>query len=94
MMKITGLSHLFKWENLHNWWLTKYFFAPLYVYVYIYLICIICIYVLLLVFSVICMHQGSESNAILILCMYGTYGRIDNKADFDMLFVLGQIIIK
>ncbi len=23
-MKITGLSHLFKWENLHNWWLTKY----------------------------------------------------------------------
>ncbi len=32
MMKITGLSHLFEWENLHNWWLTKYFFAPLYVY--------------------------------------------------------------
>ncbi len=30
MMKITGLSHLFKWENLHNWWLAKYFFAPLY----------------------------------------------------------------
>ncbi len=30
MMKITGLSHLFKWENLHNRWLTKYFFAPLY----------------------------------------------------------------
>ncbi len=30
MMQITGLSHLFKWENLHNWWLTKYFFAPLY----------------------------------------------------------------
>ncbi len=26
MMKITGLSHLFKWKNLHNWWLTKYFF--------------------------------------------------------------------
>ncbi len=32
MMQITGLSHLFKWENLHNWWLTKYFFAPLYIY--------------------------------------------------------------
>ncbi len=32
MMKITGLSHLSKWENLHNWWLTKYFFAPLYVF--------------------------------------------------------------
>uniref|UniRef100_A0A8C8EVF8 SKI2 homolog, superkiller viralicidic activity 2-like n=1 Tax=Oncorhynchus tshawytscha TaxID=74940 RepID=A0A8C8EVF8_ONCTS len=30
-MKITGLSHLFKQENLHNWWLTKYFFAPLYI---------------------------------------------------------------
>ncbi len=32
MKKITGLSHLFKWENLHNWWLTKYFFAPLYIF--------------------------------------------------------------
>ncbi len=32
MMTITGLSHLFKWENLHNWWLTKYFFAPLYIH--------------------------------------------------------------
>ncbi len=32
MMKITSLSHLFKWENLHNWWLTKYFFAPLYMF--------------------------------------------------------------
>ena len=30
MMKITGLSYLVKWENLHNWWLTKLFFAPLY----------------------------------------------------------------
>ncbi len=36
MMKITGLSHLFKWKNLHNWWLTKYFFAPLCIYIYIY----------------------------------------------------------
>ncbi len=34
---ITGLSHLFKWENLHNWWLTKYFFAPLCIYIYIYI---------------------------------------------------------
>ncbi len=33
MMKMTGLSHLFKWENLHNWWLTKYYFAPLYIYI-------------------------------------------------------------
>ncbi len=37
MMKITGLSHIFKWENLHNRWLTKYFFAPLYMYIYIYI---------------------------------------------------------
>ncbi len=34
MMKITDLSHLFKWENLHNWWLTKYFFAPLYIAIF------------------------------------------------------------
>ncbi len=50
MMKITGLSHLFKWENLHNWWLTKYFFAPLYIYIYIYIcmcvcVCTVCVYV-------------------------------------------------
>ncbi len=37
MMKITGLCHLFKWENLHNWWLTKYLFNPLYVCMYIYI---------------------------------------------------------
>ncbi len=42
--------------------------------VYIYLICIyLYFYVLLLVFSVICMHQGSESNAISILYMYVRY---------------------
>ncbi len=35
MMIMTGLSHLFKWENLHNWWLTKYFFAPLYIQVHL-----------------------------------------------------------
>ncbi len=37
MMKIIGLSHLYKWENLHNWWLTKYFFAPLCIHIYIYI---------------------------------------------------------
>ncbi len=47
MMKITGLSRLFKWENLHNWWLTKYFFALLYnkniyIYIYIYILKVIC----------------------------------------------------
>ncbi len=40
MMKITGLSHLFKWENLHNWWLTKYFFAPLYIYFLVFFVSI------------------------------------------------------
>ena len=43
MMKITGLSHLFKWENLHNWWLIKYFFAPLYVKCVIGLECEVCV---------------------------------------------------
>ncbi len=50
MMKITGLSHLFKWENLHNWWLTKYFFAPLYLYI---------LYICFSVFSCI-IHSGLE----------------------------------
>ncbi len=45
MMKMTGLSHLFKWENLHNWWLTKYFFAPLYVYIYMCIYMCVCIYI-------------------------------------------------
>ena len=28
---VPTLTHLFKWENLHNGCLTKYFFAPLYI---------------------------------------------------------------
>ncbi len=43
---------------------------------------------LLSVFNVNCMHQGSESNAISILCMYVGYctcGRIDNKTLLDLL---------
>ncbi len=48
MMKITGLSHLFKWENLHNWWLTKYFFAPLYIY-------IICVHSLFIYCLLVCL---------------------------------------
>uniref|UniRef100_A0A8C7KT05 EMAP like 2 n=1 Tax=Oncorhynchus kisutch TaxID=8019 RepID=A0A8C7KT05_ONCKI len=27
--KSEGPLILFKWENMHNWWLTKYFFAPI-----------------------------------------------------------------
>ncbi len=52
MMKITGLSHLFKWENLHNWWLTKYFFAPLYIYIYICVcecVCV-CVYIYIYIY--------------------------------------------
>ncbi len=50
MMKITGLSHLFKWKNLHNWWLTKYFFCPtvcicIYIYIYISVCVCVCIYI-------------------------------------------------
>ncbi len=52
MMKITGLSHLFKWENLHNWWLTKYFFAPLCVYIYIYIYIYVCIYIYIYVWQI------------------------------------------
>ncbi len=61
--------------------------ACMHVYVYnIYLICIyLYFYILLLVFSVICMHQGSESNTISILCMYVQY-MWQNKADFDFFF--------
>uniref|UniRef100_A0A672RUS6 Solute carrier family 16 member 2 n=1 Tax=Sinocyclocheilus grahami TaxID=75366 RepID=A0A672RUS6_SINGR len=32
-----SLFEVLKWENLHNWWLTKYFFAPLCIYIYIYI---------------------------------------------------------
>ncbi len=43
---------------------------------------------LLSVFNVNCMHQGSESNAISIICMYCTCGRIDNKTLLDLLDLL------
>ncbi len=59
MMKITGLSHLFKWENLHNWWLTKYFLPHciLYVFYYDYLFCIsfhiyVCVCVCVYIYSI------------------------------------------
>ncbi len=45
----------------------------IYIYIYIFDLYYLYFYVLLLVFSVICMHQGSESNAISILCMYVRY---------------------
>lgn len=39
-LKITHLWRGFKWENLHNQWLTKYFFATLYVSFQITALCI------------------------------------------------------
>ncbi len=65
-MKITGLSPLFKWENLHNWWLTKYFFAPLYIYIYIYThihiyICT-CIYIYIYIYIYI--HTLHQENCL------------------------------
>ncbi len=52
-----------------------------------YLICTYLYFcVLLLVFSVICMHQGVREQFQFSVCMYGTCGRIDNKADFDFDF--------
>ncbi len=56
-----------------------------YIYIYIYVNMYVYVYVYIYVFdlylsvflrstvSVICMHQGSESNAISILCMYVRY---------------------
>ncbi len=46
---------------------------------------------LLSVFNGNCMHQGSESNAISIICMCCTVGRIDNKADFDFVYFKCQL---
>ncbi len=61
---------------------------PLLSYIYIYILYIwfvlLYFYVLLLVFSVICVHQGVRVTQFQFsVCMYGTCGRIDNKADFD-----------
>ncbi len=58
------------------------------IYIYIYLICTYLYFcVLLLVFSVICMHQGVRVTQFQFsVCMYGTCGRIDNEADFDFDF--------
>ncbi len=60
----------------------------IYIYIYIYLICTYLYFcILLLMFNVICMHQGVRVTQFqLSVCMYGTCGRIDNKADFDFDF--------
>ncbi len=47
-------------------------------------------YVLLLVFSVICMHQ-SESNAISILCMYVRYAELTIKQTLTLTFDLSWL---
>ncbi len=81
MMKITGLSHLFKWENLHNWWLTKYFFCPtvwlncIYLYLNVYCQCLM---------LTVCTKALRVTQFQLSVCMYCTCGRIDNKARLDL----------
>ncbi len=45
----------------------------MYVYIYIYIFDLYLSVFLRSTVSVICMHQGSESNAISILCMYVRY---------------------
>ncbi len=68
MMKITGLSHLFKWENLHNWGLTKYFFAPLYMH----------FDVVLSVFIHPCTKKAEESSIQGCLCACASVACVGN----------------
>ncbi len=76
-------------------YLMFYFFLHVLICIFVivaFCVCIlICTYlyfcVLLFVFSVICMHQGVRVTQFQFsVCMYGTCGRIDNKADFDFDF--------
>ncbi len=67
MMKITGLSHIFKWENLHNWWLTKYFFAPLYVRV------CVCVCAFNSIHIYIAFSQYKSCKAIKLSIVYSVY---------------------
>ncbi len=74
-----------------------YIYVCMCMYVYIYIYILICTYlyfcILLFVFSVICMHQGvmRVTQFQFSVCMYGTCGRIDNKADFDFLTLTQQM---
>ncbi len=63
-----------------------YVYTYICIYVYIYLICIyLYFYVLLLVLSE-CTKGLRVTQFQFSVCMYGTCGRIDNKADFDFDF--------
>ncbi len=63
-----------------------YMYMCMYVYVYIYkYIFDLYLYVLLLVLSV-CTKGLRVTQFQFSVCMYGTCGRIDNKADFDFVF--------
>ncbi len=66
---------------------TVYVYVYIYtVYIYIYLICIyLYFYILLLVLSE-CIKGLRVTQFQFSVCMYGTCGRIDNKADFDFDF--------
>ncbi len=66
-----------------------YIYIYIYTHIYIFDLYYLYFYVLLLVFSVICMHQGSESNAISILFMYSQvhkYWDIDTILTFLALY--------
>ncbi len=66
----------------------------IYIYIYIYLICIyLYFYVLLLVLSV-CTKGLRVTQFQFSVCMYGTCGRIDNKADFDFLTLISKLCHK
>ncbi len=63
--------------------------------VYIFNLYLSVFYILLLVFSVICMHQGSESNAISILCMYMWKYNLNlfiNGVPIEQVTVLGVVL--
>ncbi len=80
MMKITGLSHLFKWENLHNWWLTKYFFAPLYIYALV-----LCYFYIIFIFILLhCPLSGPDLIYISLLIIPCIIYYVTNKETLNL----------
>ncbi len=61
-----------------------YLFFIIIIFIFFYMSLFVYLCVLLLVFSVICMSKRVMQFQFSV-CMYGTCGRIDNKADFDLL---------
>ncbi len=90
MMKITGLSHLFKWENLHNWWLTKYFFAPLYIYscvvllLYNLILTLFFIFLFYFFYSLHCPLSGPDLTYISLLIIPCIIYHVTNKETLNL----------